>query len=250
MRIRDALGADAPPEIAEAIEAQYLEILKHYVRRNWKTSGIDAGHFVEATRRLIEFRLFGTYTSLTSALPNFNEAELQKYRDAPGDVSYRLLIPRQLWALYALRNKRSIGHLGAEPANEIDATMLLYGAKWVFGELIRLSPQTDEAKARQLVDRIIERQEVAIWREGEMVRVLDPKMKARDQILLILAFTGDKSEDELRHHVRYKNSTNFRKILSRMDGANLIAYNSACCKISPTGIVEAEKLSRVLELPV
>lgn len=248
MRIRDALGSDAPTDVATAIEEKYLEVLRHYVRRNWKTSGLDAGHFVEASRRLLDFRLFGAFTPIGKTLPSFNEGLLQKYRDAPGDESYRILIPRQLWALNALRNKRSIGHLGVEPASEIDATMLLYGAKWVLGEFVRIAPQTDVQAARNLIDRIIERQEVAIWREGDLIRVLDPKVKAREQVLLILAFTGDKTETELRIHVGYKNQTNFKKILRRLDDANLIAYDSNRCRISPTGIFEAEKLSRSLVL--
>lgn len=248
MRIRDALGADAPTDVAAAIEEKYLEVLRHYVRRNWKTSGLDAGHFVEASRRLLDFRLFGTYAPIGKTLPTFNEGLLQKYRDAPGDESYRLLIPRQIWSLNALRNKRSIGHLGVEPANEIDATMLLYGAKWVLGEFVRLAPQVDSIAARDLIDRIIKRQEVAIWREGDLIRVLDPKVKAREQILLILAFTGDKSENELRTHVGYKNPTNFKKILKRLDQAKLIAHDAARCRISPTGIFEAERLSQALTL--
>lgn len=246
MRIRDALGADAPTDVAAAIEEKYLEVLRHYVRRNWKTSGLDAGHFVEAARRLLDFRLFGTYTPIGRKLPTFNEKLLQQYRDASGDESYRILIPRQLWSLNALRNKRSIGHLGVEPANEIDATMLLYGAKWVLGEFVRLAPQADAKAARNLIDRIIERQEVAIWREGDLIRVLDPRVKAREQVLLILAFTGDHSEDDLQNHVRYKNAANFKKILKRLDQANLIAYDPARCRISPTGIFEAEKLSQAL----
>jgi hypothetical protein len=247
VKISEALTS-APTDVAEAIERSYLEIVRHYVFRNWKTSGLDAGHFVEAVRRHLDNALFGSYTPIGKSLPNFNEALLAKYVSATGDESLRILIPRQLWALNALRNKRSIGHLGAEPASELDATMLLYGAKWVLGELIRLSPQSDKTGARDLLDRIIERQEVAIWRETDLIRVLDPKVSARDQVLLILALTGDKSESELRTHTRYKNATNFRAILRRLDKANLIAYTSNKCRISPTGIREAKALSQRLSL--
>lgn len=243
MKISQALSS-TPSEVAEAIERCYLEIVRHYVFRNWKTSGLDAGHFVEAVRRHLDHVLFGSYAAIGKSLPKFNEALLAKYASATGDESLRILVPRQLWALNALRNKRSIGHLGAEPANELDATMLLYGAKWILGEIIRLTPQTDKAAARDLLDRIVERQEIAIWREADLIRVLDPRVAARDQVLLILALTGDRSEEELRTHVRYKNASNFRKILRRLDQANLIAYDPAKCRISPTGIAEAERLSQ------
>jgi len=243
MRIADALGS-APRDVAEAIERCYLEIVRHYVFRNWKTSGLDAGHYVEAVRRLIDHALFGTYVPIGRTLPAFNEALLARYAAAAGDESLRILIPRQLWALNALRNKRSIGHLGALPATELDATMLLYGAKWTLGELIRLAPQSDPGAATDLVNRIIERQEMAIWSEGDFIRVLNPKATAREQVLLILAFTGDKSEEELRTHTRYKNSTDFRKVLRKLDSENLISYDPARCRISPTGIPAAESLSQ------
>jgi hypothetical protein len=247
VKISEALSS-TPTSVAEAIERCYLDIVRHYVFRNWKTSGLDAGHFVEAVRRHLDQVLFGTHVPIGKQLPNFNDALLSKYASASGDESLRILVPRQLWALNALRNKRSIGHLGAEPASELDATMLLYGAKWVLGEIIRLSPQTDPKAARELLDRIVERQEIAVWRESDLIRVLNPKVPARDQVLLILALTGDASEDELRGHVRYKNASNFRKILKRLDKGNLIAYDPAKCRISPTGIREAESLSQKLSL--
>src|SRR4051794_12450373 len=122
MKLRDVLVAASNAEIGNAIDATYAEIVRHYVLRNWKTAGVDAGHFVEAVRRFLELRLLGKATPIGKSLSKFNESEIAKYRDASGDESYRILIPRILWGLYALRNKRSIGHLGAVPASEIDAT--------------------------------------------------------------------------------------------------------------------------------
>jgi hypothetical protein len=241
MKLHDVLVGASDEEIGKAIDQTYSEIVRHYVLRNWKTAGLDAGHFVEAVRRFLELRLFGRSTPIGKSLPVFNDAELKKYESGSGDDSYRILIPRMLWALYALRNKRSIGHLGAVPAGEIDATALLYGAKWVLSELVRLNSTGTEAETRGLVHRMVERQEMAVWREDDLIRVLDPKIQARDKALIVLALTGDKSESELRAHVQYSNQTNFRKILKRLDAINLIAYEPQRCRISPTGVLEAEK---------
>jgi hypothetical protein len=241
MRLNDLLISSSNDEIGNAITTSYDEIVRHYVLRNWKTAGLDAGHFVEAVRRFLEFKLFGAATPIGKGLPTFNEATLKSYLDATGDESYRILIPRLLWSLYALRNKRSIGHLGAVPANEIDASILLNGSKWVLSEIVRLCSKGSESETRSLVHRLVERQEMAVWREDDIIRVLDPKIGAREKILIILALTGEKSESELKDHVVYANGTNFRKILRRLDRSNLIAYSSARCRISPTGAVAAEK---------
>lgn len=243
MEIVHAIGSDIPLELREAAERTFSEIQKHFLRKNWKTAGIDAGHFAEAIRRIVDFKLTGKYTPIGKTLPPFNEKALLAYRDATGDESLRILIPRQLWALYALRNKRSIGHLGPEPANELDAVILLYGAKWVLGELIRITTNLPVAEARSIVDRVIERQILSIWQEGEIIKVLDPKASAREQVLLVLTFIGDRSEDELRAIAEYSNKTNFRKVLKRLHSEKLINFDPAKCQVSPTGVNEAERLN-------
>ena len=226
MNLRDVLESASNANIAAAIESSYREIVRHFVLRNWKTAGVDAGHFVEAVRRLLRFSFSGLRRRSVNPCPSLTTRTLKKYEGATGDESYRILIPRVLWGLYALRNKRSIGHLGAVPAGEIDATILLYGAKWILSEIVRLNSTAGEQETRALVHQLVERQEAAVWREDEIIRVLDPKIQARDQALLILSLTGEKSEDDLRRHVQYSNSTNFRKILKRLDASKLIAYSS------------------------
>jgi hypothetical protein len=243
MRLNDVIERASKKEISDAICQSYSEIVKHFLFRNWKTAGLDAGHFVEAVRRFLEIRLFGKTQPIGKSLPKFNETELSRYANAAGDESYRILIPRTLWSLYALRNKRSIGHLGAVPASEIDATLLLNGAKWVLSEIIRLESTLDADQTRSLVSSVIKRHEGIVWNEGDITRVLDISLDARQRALIILGFVGDRSEEQLRQEVQYKNPTNFRKILQRLDKANLICYSKDKVVISPTGLMEAERIA-------
>ncbi|MEI4508146.1 hypothetical protein WBQ88_12430 [Sphingopyxis sp. CCNWLW253] len=244
MRLNDFLSDISTVEIGEALSRTYDDIVRHYVSRNWKSAGLDAGHFVEACRRFLEYKLFGAATPISKALSNFSDAALAKYLSASGDEAYRILIPRLLWALYALRNKRSIGHLGAVPASEIDASILLNGAKWIISEIVRIESSLSQADTAALVRGIIARQEVIVWKDGPVTRVLDQSLEAREKALVLLAFTGDKSEDDLRIDVCYKNPTNFRKILKRLDESGLIFHSKELCCISPTGTAEAEKIAR------
>lgn len=242
MDIKNALGSSIPEELRESVEKTFSELQKNYLRRDWKSVGIDAGHFVEATRRIVDHILFGKYKPIGKSLDSFNESALAKYRDAPADESLRILIPRQLWALYSLRNKRSIGHLGVGPALQIDANILLYGSKWIVAELVRLTSGLPVHAAMILVDSIVEHHVSPIWREGEITRILNPKMVARDQVLILLSFVGEMGEEKIRSIVEYKNFSNFRKILRRLHEAKLIEYSGALCKVSPTGFKEAQYL--------
>jgi hypothetical protein len=240
--IKNIIESASTTEIATAIDGSFREIGKHYVLRNWKTAGIDSGHFVEAVRRFLEHVLFGSATPIGKSLSKFNDAALKSYESATGDEAYRILIPRLLWAIYALRNKRSIGHLGAVPPSEIDASLLLHSAKWVVAEIIRLNAKGSVQQTRDLVDAVVQRTTSIIWIESDIVRVLDKSLSARDQTLVILGLTGSRSEDFLRDAVGYKHKTNFRKILNRLHADRLVEYSREKLTISPTGMLLAEAL--------
>lgn len=242
MELRNTLISASNEEIGSALSAIYSDIIEHYVLRRWKSAGLDAGHFVEAARRFVELKLFGLATPIGKGLPSFNEAVLKGYLNAQGNESYRVLIPRTLWALFALRNKRSIGHLGAVAATELDASLLLNGAKWILAEIIRLESNLNADETTKLVADVIARQQPVIWREGNITRVLDSSMDPRQRALVLLAFVGPHSETDLRAAVRHKDPSNFRKILKRMDDANFISYEPAECRISPKGTEAAEAL--------
>ena len=245
MKLLDVLAAASTPAIAKAITESYAEIVKHYTLRNWKTAGLDAGHFVEAVRRFLENRLLGKATPIGKPLPKFNDGALKSYENAVGDDSYRVLIPRVLFGIYAIRNKRSIGHLGAVQASEIDAMLLMNSAKWIVAELVRLNSTGSAESTRNLVELLIQREIGVLWQEGEVVRILDTKLVARDQVLVLLAERGDLPPNELRRIIEYKKPKDFMAILKSLHDKRLIELTADMAKISPKGIeVVAELLRR------
>src|ERR1041385_8521434 len=126
MSIESILKAGHPSDVVDALLTAYKEIESNYALRKWKASELDSGHFVEASRRLIENSLFGNYTPIGQSLPNFNDTVITRYENAAGDESYRILIPRVLKAIYNIRNKRGVGHVGPVSPNEMDSTLILY----------------------------------------------------------------------------------------------------------------------------
>ena len=112
-----------PHDLIDALLSAYQEIEQNYALAKWKASELDAGHFVEAARRLLEHELLGKATPLSAGLSKFNDAALKTYENAKGDDSFRMLIPRVMWGVYGIRNKRGVGHVGAVSPNQMDSNL-------------------------------------------------------------------------------------------------------------------------------
>lgn len=239
------LGAALPQELVDALLSAYREIERNFVHRKWKASELDAGHFVEAVRRIVEHRVLGTFTPIGKSLPTFNDKLLLQYEQASGDESYRVLIPRVLRAIYGIRNKRGVGHLGIISPNEMDATLILYNVKWVLAEIIRLESGLSPSETQRVIEFVVEREMALLWKDGAVVRIAEKGMNARDQVLLLLYDSSPQAEAELRERCEYKNSTNFRKILQKLHSDKLIFLRpDSTCVLMPNGVSAAEKILR------
>ena len=166
MDVLTALKQSYPSEIAEKIEETFREIERNYFLGKWKASELDSGHFVEAVRRLIENELSGSYTPFNKNLSNFTDQVIKGYEQESGDESFRILVPRVLKAIYAIRNKRGVGHLSGFNPNKMDSTYILYASKWVLAEIIRLGATISTSDAQTLVDEVVERQIEFIWKNS------------------------------------------------------------------------------------
>lgn len=243
MNIEAILKANYPASLAEALLDAYKEIEKNYAVGKWKASELDSGHFVEAARRLVENALLGTYTPIGQQLPNFNDVVLKQYEQAAGYEPLRILIPRVLKAVYNIRNKRGVGHVGPVSPNEMDSTLILYSAKWVLAEFVRLASGSNPGDIQRAVDEIIERHIPVLWKAGKRTRVLETGVRAEDQILILLYDRSPQSEEDLRAAIEYKNVTKFRALLRSLHKKRLIEYeDGGDCTISPKGIVAAEAI--------
>lgn len=106
MNAEDLLKSAYPAELVNALLNAYSEIESNFAVRKWKASELDAGHFVEAVRRVLDHTLFAAYVPIGKSLPNFSDSELKRYEQSSGDESLRLHIPRVLKSIYNIRNKR------------------------------------------------------------------------------------------------------------------------------------------------
>lgn len=235
-QVQAVLEGTYPKEIAKHIIDSFLEVEQNYRLEKWKTSELDAGHFVEAVRRLIEHELQGSYTPFSTALGSFSQAVLARYESSTGAEEYRILIPRVLYAMYCVRNKRGVGHIASVIPNKLDATFILHSSKWVLGELIRLASSVAPESAKELVDQVLYKQVDLIWDDGETFMLLDKKLKATDKALLVLYRQDRLAVEDLRTKIDYRNKTTFRKILEELQKQKFIAITTdGYCKLSPLG---------------
>lgn len=241
--IQPILEAAYPKDIIERVVDAAVEIESNFRLEKWKPSELDAGHFVEAVRRIIEHELLGSYTPFNQSIGTFSQAVLNQYESATGLEEYRILIPRVLYSMYCIRNKRGVGHISSIAPNKQDATYILYATKWVLSELVRIAGSSSPDEAHRLTDQIIERQVDRIWDDGETFMILDKELTARQAILLCLYKTDRMPIRELQTKVGYKNATAFKKLVFDLRSNKLLDVTTdSICKLSPLGIREAERI--------
>ena len=240
-----------PDGLRSPLFQTYQEIASNYIEHKWEPSELNGGKFCEVVYTILDGSIKGTFPNKPSKPKNMVTAcrGLENSGADPsrvGDASIRILIPKMLLPLYEIRNKRGVGHVGGDiNPNFLDATAVYSMASWVLAELIRIFHGITTAEAQEIVDTIIERKLPLVWEVGDVRRVLDTSMSAKDQTLVLLF--GKPSwvdEKDLCASVEYSNQTMFKKrVLNLLHGERKIEYDKANRRahISPLGSKDVEE---------
>ena len=242
-RVKSVLESSYDRSLADATVDAFAEIERQYALGNWKASELDSGHFVEAVRRILEFETEGKYTPIGDNLGGFHAGALGKLESATQcNDSIRFLIPKVLYAIYGVRNKRGVAHLGVVSANEMDSTLILFNVKWVVAELVRMKSSLSPSETQSLVEAIVERDISLLWKTNDFVRVLDPDLPTESQILILL-YDGDKDNSALYKGMPDVNPRSIRRSLEQMNKDRKIAYSKGeSSTLSPVGRLLAERV--------
>lgn len=245
------LLAGLPQGLRDPMIASYREITANYIERRWEPSELNGGKFCEVVYCVISGALAQNFAAAPTKPPQMANAcrALEQTPADParvGDRSLRVLIPRVLVPLYDIRNNRGVGHIGGDvDPNLMDAIAVLGMASWILAELVRVFHGVSTEVAQASVNALVERKHPLIWEVGDVKRVLDPSMRAKPQVLLLLyRQPGWVSEADLFRWTEYSNSSVFRKnVLGNLHKGRLIEFNSqeGRAQISPLGIDEVEK---------
>jgi hypothetical protein len=240
--IESSLTSEYPAEVVNLLLGNYLSAIGEYRKENWKYVGNEIGQFVECSRRMIEYKITGQYTPLTVKLAIFNEKILNQWENSPTTIpeEYRIIIPRIIYAMYCIRNKRGMIHKNQIDPNRMDATVLLSNTKWVLAEFFRLTSNKTFNETIDIIDSIISKETSVVWDNGTLLRILDTKMSCANQILCLLYLKNNQTDKDLLKAIEYSNPSRFKGILYTLHKLREIEFSSSICTISPKGIQKAE----------
>jgi hypothetical protein len=240
-----------PSTLRDDLLSAFNEIVNNYREHEWEPSELNGGKLCEAVYTIIKGWLDGgqypARAKKPSQFPQTCWGLEQKYQHVPNSRSARILIPRMMIGLYDIRNNRGVGHAGAEvDPNHMDATVVLYMAKWLVAELVRLLHILSIDEAAAIVDGLIEREVAWVWTHGDKKRVLRTGMTWKQQTLvLLLSEAGDVGEADLFRWLEHPGLPSFRKdVLKQLHKSRLIDYDTdkRTVRLLPPGVTAAEEV--------
>jgi len=248
LNVSTLLGA-LPGSLRTELFDEFNKILKNFREGRWEPAELDGGKLCEIAYSILDGYGKGTYPTKASKPSNFLQAckDLEKLSPTQFSRAVRTQIPRILIALYEVRNNRGVGHVGGDVnPNRMDATFVIYSAKWLVAELIRIFHQVSTDEAAAAIELIIQRETEDIWHIGSKKRVLAKGLDSKKQTLLLLysCVDGKATDQQLFEWVEYSNKATYKnRILKDLHGDRQIEYdtNTGMVHISPKGILFVEE---------
>jgi hypothetical protein len=244
--VKEDLQSNLPAELVRALLDSYEEMKKNYIIEKHEPSELNGGKFVEACIRILQQETTGSYTAVGKHIRDII-GKLRQFEQLPANnhnESFRIHIPRTLTAIYSIRYKRGVGHLGGDVnPNRADATLLIACADWVMAELFRIYYQCSLAEAQRIVDALVQRSLPLVHKIGDKRRVLLTSLSFKDQTLLVLAseHPNEVEVSNLLSWLEPKTKTYYLKdVLKPLHGKRLIESDGSVCEILPTGLSYVE----------
>lgn len=131
----------------------------------------------------------------------------------------------------------------------MDATVVLYEAKWLVAEIVRLLHNLTTEEATALVDALVQREVAWIWSDADLKRVLKLGLTWRQQTLaVLLSEAGPIAVEDLVRWLEHPQVRDYRKVLRQLHRARQVEYDEAAQKVHllPPGVEAAEAPRRLL----
>lgn len=216
--IRTSLVASYDAAVVDELLTAYEEAKSNYHLGGLRLSAVEGGRFAEAAFRLLQQETTGKFTPLGKSLARTDTLieNLEKLPSASHPESIRIHIPRALRVVYDIRNKRDAAHLadGIDP-NLQDATLVVSTLDWVIAEFVRLHHAVSANEAQKIVEELVTRTAPVVQDFDGFLKLLNPKLGATDQALVLLYQRGTAGADyaELEQWVSPKSVKNLRRTL-------------------------------------
>lgn len=243
-KVKADLQSRLPLELVDVLLLSYEKIKQNFYLGKHEPSELNGGKFVEACFRILQHETnAGNYTLVGTQISNLigKLRDFEQIPTASAIDSFRIHIPRTLVAMYNIRNKRGVGHLGGDVnPNRADASLLVACADWVMAELLRIYYQCSLEEAQMVVDTLVQRRLALVHELEDTKRVLLPSLSYKDQTLLLLASQDPDrvSEIDLLDWIEPKDRSSYRRrILRTLHSERMIEYEEPnWCRILATGL--------------
>ena len=237
-----------PNGLRDPLIAEYQSIVQNFLEQRWRPSELSGGLFSEIVYTILDGQAKGSYASGPSKPTNFPIACRNLENNSHVPRSFQILIPRMLPALYEIRNNRSVGHTGGDvDPNHMDSVAVLSMCNWIMGELVRVYHGLSISEAQEVVDALAEVRLPIIWTKGNLKRVLNPKIRLQDQILLLTSTSiPSTTADLLFEWIEYKDKNYFMRTLRNLHKNRFLELDekSGTVQILPPGSAAVQGLIR------
>jgi len=249
--VSSALSA-IPAGLRDPLITEYQNIVQNFLEQRWRPTELTCGLFSEIAYTILDGHAKGTYANGPSKPANFVNACRALENNPHVPRSFQILIPRILPALYEVRNNRNVGHTGGDvDPNHMDSVVVLSICNWVMGELVRVYHNLSTTEAQAVVDALAEVRIPIVWTNGAVKRILNPKLKLQEQILILAACTVPAATaEELVAWIEYEDKKYFMRTLRNLHKRRLIEFDDkvGTVQVLPPGGIAVQDLVRTKNL--
>jgi len=243
--LKAQLKRDFPGELIDKLLETYVDLRSAFFFNRYRPSELEAGRFAEIVIRMLQFVTSNTYTPLDKRLQNM-DVEAKNLENLPSSRfhdSIRIHIPRVLLAIYNVRNRRDVGHVGGDiNPNYPDSLFTIRCCNWVMSELMRFFYFGDLEKATELVAGLNVKTVPLVYEVSGYRKILNPKLSLAHKVLLLLYLESPNpiKVSDLQLWCEYGNAAYLRKLLRSLDVQALVIYRDDRVFITPLGGREVE----------
>jgi hypothetical protein len=245
-KIESSLAAQAPVQVVKALLDAYSELKDNFNFERFRPSELEGGRFAEAAIRVVQHLATGSHHPMGKPLPPFDKilGTLETIPSAKAHDSLRIHIPRALWAIYGIRNRRDVGHIGGDVnPNRADAYFVIALCDWVLAELIRLTFSCSLVEAQAMVDNLVERKVPIIQDFAGFQKILRTDLSIPDRIMVLAYKNGANGVriDDLEKWLKPVKPGPIGVAVLRLDRKAFVHRGDDNCFITPLGIRYVEQ---------
>jgi hypothetical protein len=225
-QLKAELGNVVDTDIAKAAVDSYVAMQQRFLAGDWQPTELDSGRLCEAIARGCYQLDTGivTHSQLPAELCGKIEDTNPQKKHALS-LQDRYHICRAIRLLYKFRSDRGSVHISPfYTADYMDSMFMVHAAKWIFAEFLRLAWNKDKAIIADTIAQIVQLEYSLIHEMDGFPLVLDHKITAPDEILLLLNHAqGHRlSKDELLKQAKNSSENALAVALSRLLKTNEI----------------------------